>query len=347
MMLIMRPLFATTLMILMGMSLTPSARSESIVDHRMQVEIQANPEEQGQGLNELHTNIRYAAELALSHLWDRIIPRHARSMVPANTRAIRFMQRAQPTATGVSISFDPRRVLDFLQTSNIPVIPEQPVWNLDIHMRNAAGQNMAQSASLLQDFAREQAAEQGFGLNPLAASIIMQWRWLDTRQVTMSVRGNSRLAEFQETRMLTPGDPLPQLQQWLVETLLKARDAYASGEPQTETPVVVTTPAVDIYGNPIINADPYAAATSKPVPVADDGILISIEHQASLPEQVLFEDDLRRDPRVVSLIPRELNQNTQQYRVKLKEPSDTQWLSQWFTQHGLSLTQTPDGWLAR
>jgi len=344
MMPIMRFLFATTLMILIGVSLTPSARSASVVDHRMQVEIQANPEEQGQSLNELHTNIRYAAELALSHLWDRIIPRHARSMVPANTRAIRFMQRAQPTATGISISFDPRRVLDFLQTSNIPMIPEQPVWNLDIRMRNAAGQNMAQSASLLQDFARQQAAEQGFGLNPLASSIIVQWRWLDTRQVTLSVRGNSRLAEFQETRMLSPGDPLPQLQQWLLETLLKARDAYASGEPQPQTPVVATTPVVDIYGNPLINADPYAVAS---IPVPDDGILISIERQASLPEQVLFEDDLRRDPRVVSLLPRELNQNMQQYRVKLKEPSDTQWLSQWFAQHGLSLTQTPVGWLAR
>jgi len=339
-------MFVLTLIILMGISFSPSAQCETVADHRMTVEIQANPDEKGQSLNELHTNIRYAADLALPHLWDRIIPQHARSMVPENTSAIRFLQRAQPTATGVSVSFDPRRVLDFLQTSKIPVIPEQPAWNLDIRMRNAAGQNMAQSASMLQDYARQQAVDWGFGLNPQAASIIVQWRWLDNRQISLSIRGNSRLAEFQETRTLDPGDPLPQLQQWLVQTLLKARDAYAIGETQAETPVVATTPAVDIYGNPLIDADPYANA-GMPVTVADDSILISIEHQASLPEQVLFEDDLRRDPRVLSLLPRELNKNIQQYRVKLKEPTNTQWLSQWFAQHGLSLTQTPDGWLAR
>jgi len=348
----MKQFIALSLSLLAAISFAPSANSEVAMDSRMQVDVQANPEEKGQSVNELHANIRYAADLALAQLWDRIIPQHARAEIPVNARAIRFMLRAQPTAEGVSVSFNSRRVLDYLETAKIPVIPEQPVWSLDVRMRNAAGQNMSQSATMLQKFAEQQATNWGFGLNASGASMIVQWRWLDARQASLSVRGNSRLAEFQETRTLSPGDPLPQLQQWLLDTLLKARDAYAN-EPQVEmpAPVLVTAPVIDIYGNPIIStdiyADPYAAASLPTPAIADDSILIMIERQASLPEQVLFEDDLRRDPRVVSLLPRQLNHTMQQYRLKLKDPADTQWLHQWFAQHGLSMVPTADGWLAR
>jgi len=348
----MRPLFALTAIMLMGVSFAPAANCETAIDSRMQVEIQANPEEKGQSVNELHANIRYAADLALTQLWDRMIPQHARAEIPANARAIQFMLRAQPTAEGVSVSFNSRRVLDYLEAAKIPLIPEQPVWNLDVRMRNAAGQNMSQSASMLQKFAEQQAPNWGFGLNASGASMIVQWRWLDAKQASLSVRGNSRLAEFQETRTLSPGDPLPQLQQWLLDTLLKARDAYAN-EPQVAmpAPVLVPAPVIDIYGNPIIStdiyADPYAAASVPIATIVDDSILIMIERQASLPEQVLFEDDLRRDPRVASLLPRQLNHTMQQYRLQLKDPADTQWLHQWFAQHGLSLTPAADGWLAR
>ena len=191
----------------------------------------------------------------------------------------------------------------------------------------------------------------------------LQWRWLDSGQVSQGLRGTTRLGEFQEARMLAPGDPLPQLQQWLLEILVKARDAYATGiTTESATPNVLATPGqpgFDIYGHPLVNtdiystpfadlyADPYANTVPAVPVIADHGILIRVERQASLPEQVLFEDDLRRDPRVISLRPIQLSHAIRQYRLELKDEQDEQWLSQWFAWHGLSLSPTADGWLAR
>jgi len=74
--------------------------------------------------------------------------------------------------------------------------------------------------------------------------------------------------------------------------------------------------------------------------------LLSIQRQASLPEQVLFEDDLAHDPRVLSLTLRQVNKDSQQYRLQLKS-SDDQWLMAWFSRRGMTLTQSVEGWLAR
>jgi len=353
----------SVLALFIGLAIIPVVHAATVSDARMLVEVTANPDEQGQSLKALHANVRYAAELALAQLWDRIIPQQARADVPAGMRAIRFMQRAQPTPDGVRISFHAKRVMDYLETHNIPLIPEQPVWNLDVRIRNAAGQSMSQSAALISEFSAQQAPLWGYALNRMGDSLIVQWHWLDSRQVSLSLRGTSRLGEFQETRMLAPGDPLPQLQQWLLETLLKARDAYATGiTPEVATldvPATPSPPAFDIYGNPLGNTDiytdpfgdfygdPYAnQAPAAPV-IVDHGILIRIERQASLPEQVLFEDDLRRDPRVAALRPTQLSHAMQQYRLDLKDEQDEQWLNQWFAEHGLSLSPTADGWLAR
>ncbi|MFQ5519411.1 MAG: hypothetical protein ACE5E3_05355 [Mariprofundus sp.] len=75
------------------------------------------------------------------------------------------------------------------------------------------------------------------------------------------------------------------------------------------------------------------------------GKLLTIQRQASLPEQVLFEDDLGRDPRIASLKLRQVNREFQQYRLQLKG-ADEQWLSQWFRRRGLTLSPSVEGWIA-
>jgi len=74
--------------------------------------------------------------------------------------------------------------------------------------------------------------------------------------------------------------------------------------------------------------------------------LLTVRHSASLPQQVLFEDELARDPRVLSLTLRQVNRESQQYRLQLKTPND-QWLMAWFNSRGMMLTQSVDGWVAR
>jgi len=73
---------------------------------------------------------------------------------------------------------------------------------------------------------------------------------------------------------------------------------------------------------------------------------LTILRQASLPEQVLFEDDLGRDPRVVSLSLRQVNSQSRQYRLSLKG-SDDQWLFEWVKRRGMTLTESVEGWVVR
>jgi len=74
--------------------------------------------------------------------------------------------------------------------------------------------------------------------------------------------------------------------------------------------------------------------------------LLTIQRQASLPEQVLFEDDLGRDPHVVTLLLRQVNGQGRQYRLSLKG-SDDQWLFEWIKRRGMTLTASVEGWVVR
>lgn len=193
-------------------------------DSRMQVAIVA--EDAGVDVRWLHAHIQKAAAMALPQLWNRLIPRHAHQQIPKNVNALLFLKKATPTANGVHIVFDQKRVLSYLEKHNIPYYAEQ------------SGGSQAMIAP---------AASASFGY-----------------------------------------PTMPQLRH---------------------------------------------------------GIL-SIERQASLPEQVMFEDDLRRNPHVAGLSLKQVNKQGRQYRLALKSPDD-QWLSAWFKRRGMTLTASADGWLVR
>lgn len=326
---------------MLTLAITPALAT----DARMQVDVLAS-DDGGPQLNELHANIQQAAEIALSTLWNRIIPQRARDSIPRKVNVLRFMQRAAPTNNGVSITFHNIRVLNYLKSNKLPYIEQEPMWNLSIQLRNESGKAMSLSASLLLSYAEKSALDWGYKLDESGHSLILLWQWLDQEQVNLTVRGTSRLGEFSEIRLLATGDPLPQLEKWLTEVLLKARDAHA--EPQEEIATALTLGEV-----PEITAEPpryQDTASSQPVeqslPVAQNGyFLLRIERQASLPEQVLFEDDLKHDRRIINLLLRQVNRDMQQYRLQLKG-SDHQWLIEWFEQRGMELSQTREGWVA-
>jgi len=199
-------------------------------DTRMQIAVIAA--EQGVEVRWLHANIQRAATMALPRLWNRLIPRHARKLIPKKVNAIRFLKKATPTEKGVNIIFDQKRVLSYLEQNNIPYYVEQ----------SAGGSGAGTQIS-----------------HPVVAG--------------------------------QPGQmPLAQAQ-------------VQSG-------------------------------------------WLTIQRRASLPEQVLFEDDLRHDPRVVSLSLRQVNSQSRQYRLRLKG-SDDQWLFEWVKRRGMMLTESAEGWVVR
>ncbi|ATX80583.1 hypothetical protein Ga0123461_2178 [Mariprofundus aestuarium] len=296
-------------------------------DPRMQVDVFADSND-NITTEYLHANIRKAADMALPQLWRRVVLQSAQRQIPKDVKAVQFLQRVSPTANGVSVEFNQRRVIAFLKKHNIPHLADLPAWNLSLQISNAAGRSMPESAAMLKRRAGSEGQTWGYAIDGAHESLVLHWRWLDSRKITLSVRGTSRLGEYSETRTVGSGDPFRQLNPWLSEVLLKARGAYASNaiasKPAPETPIVTAT-----------------GMTAQKEPV-----ILSIERHASLPEQVLFEEELRRDPRVVDLSLRQVNRDGQQYRLLLKG-SDEQWLTQWFKRRGLTLTPTVEGWVAR
>ena len=243
-------------------------------DARMQVDVTA--EEQGVEVNWLHANIRKAADMALPQLWARIIPQHAIDLIPPHVKAIRFLQKAVPNTQGVSILFNEKRVLRYLQQHNIPYYAEQ-----------SAGQTSDQTSD--QTVART--------LNPTAS------------QTARQTAVGPQMSRSSSVAARTAGSPLlpPQTGQQF------------AGGPGGLLPSVHT---------PLLTG------------------LLTLQRQASLPEQALFEEDLARDPHVLSLTLRQVSRNEQQYRLQMKSPND-QWLQAWFQRRGMILTASVDGWVVQ
>ena len=297
-------------------------------DPRMTVELLAD-DEKGQSVEYLHSNIRKAADLALPALWNRLVLQSARSQIPKRVKAVLFLQRATPHENGVTVTFNQKRVVAYLEKHEIPHIANQPAWNLSVQLSNASGRSMPQSAAMLKERAAAMAKEWGYAIDAADESLVLHWRWLDSQQIALSIRGTSKLGELSETRMVSSGDPFRQLEPWLSEVLLKARNAYASNA-AVATPVTTTD-----------------TTSTQPAAVQPQAFLtLNLERQASLPEQVLFEEELRRDPRILDFSLKQVNRDGQQYRLHLKG-SDDQWLVHWFKRRGLTLTPTIEGWVAR
>lgn len=299
-------------------------------DPRMQIELVAD-ESKGITVESLHGNIRKAADLALPQLWKRMLLQDDKHLIPEKTKAVLFLQRATPTEDGLRVIFNQRRVTAFLKKHNIPFIETYPTWLLSVQMSNSSNRSMPESAAMLQELAASSAAAWGYGLEGSRESLILHWRWLDSSHISLSVRGTSKLGEYSETREVASGDPFQQLEPWLIQTLLKARNSYATSAPGEAE---------------VTNNDAATNGIATKPAATREFLTLAIERQASLPEQVLFEEELRRDPRILDLSLKQVNRDGQQYRLRLKN-SDDQWLSHWFKRRGLKLTPTIEGWVAR
>jgi hypothetical protein len=279
-------------------------------DARMQVQVTA---EEGESID-----LQGAIEQAAAIMWDRILPQREREKVKA-AAAASLLMRAVPGDNSFEIDFQPARVWQYIDAQNMAAIREEPAFNLQLHMQNEYGMSMQGSEATLRQQAGEIARHWGIILREKAPLLELSWQWLGSEQVQLNIRGNSRFPEQSETRTVPTDDAMQAMQKWLQEILLKARDAYAE-QKTDETTSRETTRAVG------------------------SEMSIHITRTSSLPEQVLFEDALRHDRRVLLLQPHVLSGAEREYILRL-ETSDDSWLPSWFRQHGMTATATPYGWL--
>lgn len=276
------------------------------------MQVQVTPEE-GETID-----LQGAIEQAAATMWDRILPQQARGKVEA-AAAASLLMRAVPGDNSFEIEFQPARVWQYIDAQQLPAIRQEPAFNLQLHMQNEYGMPMQGSETTLRQQAEEISRHWGIILREKAPLLELNWQWLGSDQVQLNVRGNSRFPEQSETRTVPASDAMQEMQNWLQEVLLKARDAYA--EQKTDE-----SPA---------NAAPRAIGSE---------MLIHISRPSTLPEQVLFEDALRNDHRVLLLQPHVLSGEEREYILRL-ETTDDSWLPSWFSRHGMTATATPYGWL--
>ena len=292
-------------------SLMPYAQADS----RMIVEVQVDEEGRVPSVQE-------AIQQALPLLWDRIVDSKARGSLSDSMKATPFLQRVLPRSDGVQVSFNEARVWQYLDQQEIPYLKEAPRINLMIQMSNQSGSSMPQTEERLRANAESIAEARGVLLSESGPALIVVWQWLDNTQVNLVVRGNTALAEFSETRKIETGDPLLQLQIWMGEILLAARDTYIVGPLQTD----MTPPQEKRYGGL--------------------EIMLTVEQSAALPAQVALEDALRQHEKVEAIIPVYLSASSRHYRLRLKGEGDV-WVQQWFQRRGMQALPTPQGWLVR
>lgn len=283
-------------------------------DARLTVVLSVDANQQGA------PDVSQLLKAALPVLWDRIVPVANRRSADRLGNDSRMVARIIPGPQTTLVQFNGETVFAALREAHIPAIITSPDFHLMISMHNAAGQDMQQTSQLLMAEAARVAPIDGIDLSDSGDGLVLTWNWLDTRRVQLSVRGQSRLGEFSEIRTITRADPLPALQSWLDNILLRARDAYA---------YAAQTPATGPGGTATQASEAF-------------NITLVVQRSGSLMEQVALEDSLTNDPRVQGLIPLTLSPNMQRYELQL-QGSDTSWLSEWFTHHGYRMDQLPDG----
>ena len=297
--------------VVLYLALIPSAQAQE--DPRFQITLHF---EQSQALS-----LPEQVQQALPILWQRIVTQKALPNIPSDIKPMPLLLRVHPQADGSTIVFNPSRVWSLLEKRHIAHIRDIPMFHLQIQLTNRFGSSMQQSEEELLHDAQRQAKVLGMILTDNAPLLAMHIQWLDDIQAQLSVRGQSRLPEFSETRTLDMGDPFAHLQHWVLDILMRARDAYV-WSPQTAT---------SHQPNPIDNTH-------------DLKLIVRIEQEAPLSEQVALERALQHDPRVAQLIPVYLNHQNRQYVLTLKQPDDS-WISSWFAQRGMTATPNAQGWL--
>ncbi|MDX8389628.1 MAG: hypothetical protein R8M38_03965 [Mariprofundaceae bacterium] len=264
-----------------------------------------------------HLKVSGAVEKALPILWQRLLPIAANGTMEPVADAQRLMRRIVPGHESILVGFDRDAVFHYLRQHDIPYLVVQPAFHLTLEMLNSLGDSMPQSQALISEHAKSLAMQWGITLDERAPRLSLTWQWLANHEIELRVLTTGKMVEFSEMRPANAEDPLTQLNQWLEEVLLKARDAYAY-QPSEQADLMGTFPGIQ---------------------------LLTIERVLSLSAQVEIEHALQADPRITIMLPYQYAHQHQRYQLQLN--GDDHWLADWFAQRHYHLAKVDHGWVAK
>jgi len=299
----------TGLLLLLVVCLPPSASATE--DLRMKVEIAK------QGTAGARPSLVAAMRQAVPTLWDRLIPRQWRAKAGNLTGTLSMVSRIVPARSTILVEFNRQAVFDYLGRSHIAYLAAVPGFHLAIRMQNSVGMPMHQTERLLKQYAQEVAAHWGIGLSETAPELIIGWKWIDASRVQVTIGGDTRLHVYGQIRDIAGEDPLEYMQGWLEELLLQARDGYAFIPGERQGKVGRQTESLAIW--------------------------LFLDRSLSLGEQVVLEDAIRGDSRVMRLIPHTYSDQRLRYRLVVRG-LDASWVTAWFRQRDFQVTPVTGGW---
>lgn len=261
-------------------------------------------------------NLVAAMRQAVPLLWDRLIPRDRRGEADNLTGALNMVSRIVPAESTTSVDFSRQAVFDYLDHSHMAYLADTPSFHLVLQMQNSVGLPMHQTEELLEQYAQELAIRWGIKLTESAPELIVDWKWIDASYVQLTIGGDTPLHISEQVRDFAGGDPLEAMQRWLEDVLLEARDSFVSapGGHQEET-----------------------GAQAENV-----GVWLFLDRSLNLGEQIVLEDAIRSDSRVLKLIPHTYSKQRLRYRLVVRG-FDTNWISEWFKHRDFQVTVATDG----
>ncbi len=302
----------TGLLLLLVTCLPPSALAAE--DIRMKVEIAR------QGTAGARPSLVAAMRQAVPTLWDRLIPREWRAEAENLTGTLNMVSRIVPARSTTLVEFNRQAVFDYLGRSHIAYLATVPGFHLAIRMQNSVGMPMHQTEGLLEQYALKIAVRWGIGLSETVPELIINWKWIDASRVQVTIRGDTRLHVSGQIRDIAGEDPLEYMQDWLEELLLQARDGYAFTPGERQEKAGQQTESLAIW--------------------------LFLDRPLSLGEQVVLEDAIRSDSRVLRLIPHTYSNQRLRYRLVVRG-LNASWVAEWFRQRDFQVTPVTGGWNLR
>ncbi len=281
-----------------------------VVDARFQIHLQ-------QEENMASLDVKDAMTLALPILWKRVVPTVDLEKASALEGRRSLVLQFKPVKHGVYLVFNPVQVKAYLRAYGIAMIPVRPNWNLSIFVLGFPGADKNTALDLM-NYSYGIADDLGFELGPRGKKLQLIFApaidEYGQALVHVDVQGAFPANILSTTNQVVDGYLSYQLQAWLDSILREVRDAYSLGTLQ------------------------FKEESSE--------ILITIESEASLASQVMLEQALQHQPKVVSLVPVLLQKARRQYRLTLRDGDDT-WIASWFAAYGLTATKEMDDSLAQ
>jgi len=290
-----------------------AAQAADIGDTRFQVDL--NFEDTG-----VAPSIPDQVQQALPQLWQRIVPQSEQATWH-NLQAMLLLKSIHPHGLSSTIIFNKQRVWQELKARKIPYIHSLPRFYITLDILDTLGRHNTPMEVELNTYINQISQQWGIQRNKSGTLLALHVQWLNDRQFYISVLQQGHDSQGDQQHSVQDNHAIQALQTSLLNTLLRVRNQS------------------------LVQTTIQQAQIPEEQAVETLSFVLHIQGQTSLSHQILLENALQSDSRVISITPTHIEGKNQSYQVVVNQAPEL-WLESWFFQRGMTATLGLEGWLA-